>query len=233
MQKSLPLYRKQPQYMGKEYLPRLLLTGFGSFGPVTSNPSERLILHFRANAPGDILLETMVLPVSYSNGAEPVVRLLYDAELERRPFFAVLMLGVAAGSEVWRLERYGRNFRGDRRDSDGYSPEAGPLISGAPDCLSSSLPIESLYNRLCDKKIPAAISDSAGDYLCNALLFTILNALSNCGSLAKAGFIHVPADKDTAAPNFGVPLFSFPFSMQITAVETALDVLCESYYGEN
>src|SRR2546423_7210872 len=106
----------------------VLLTGFGPFGSVLSNPSERMVEEIRREGIDAHDLTCRVLPVSFARAAKEMVTLLRGGS-----FDLVLMLGVAERSKELRLERYGRNrsFAG-LADVDGFSPEDGPILIEAP-----------------------------------------------------------------------------------------------------
>src|SRR5438876_9677415 len=97
---------------------RTLLTGFRPFGANIDNPSARIVAHFaQVGAPGHELT-TRVLPVSYDRAAAEVSELLRGGA-----FDVALLLGVASGPAVLRLERLARRPDGARLpDVDGQVP---------------------------------------------------------------------------------------------------------------
>ena len=199
-----------------------LLTGFGPFGNVVSNPTERLLQHFASEeAPGHDL-SFCLLPVSYTRASRLLREAIDRGGCQGRPFDTVLMLGVAARSPHWRVERYGRNVCGDLRDADGQMPLSPLLAPGAPEALPVTLPVEPMFQALTQIALPAVFSDSAGAYLCNVALFTALQHLQATGHPAKAGFLHVPADEQTFAQDTEEsPVF--PFGQHVQAVRAVLD----------
>ncbi|HZO89414.1 MAG TPA: hypothetical protein VFB38_13875 [Chthonomonadaceae bacterium] len=208
-------------------MPRMqtLLTGFGPFGNVVSNPTERLIAHFAQAEVADHDLTTCLLPVSFAR-----VPALLRAALEAggrggRPFENVLMLGVATGSKVWRVERFGRNWFGDTLpDSDGFQTSLCKIEVDGPEMLSSTLPVEALVAALERAGFPVIGSDSAGAFLCNLGLFVTLRHLERTGHPARAGFLHVPADDQTFKPGLAsAPMFPFP--QHVEAVRVVLSAL--------
>jgi pyroglutamyl-peptidase len=201
-----------------------LLTGFGPFITVLSNPTGRLVERFEQETVSGHEISTCLLPTSFRRAPE-----MMDAALERggrdgRPFDLVLMLGVAQNSPGWRVERYGRNWNNACEDVDGYIPDAGPILASAPEALTATLPTEDLVAALHRAGLPAVASDSAGGYLCNHILFHTLFRLQEAGSATRAGFLHVPADELTCAPEV---LASAPstFAQQVAAVRAVLEVL--------
>jgi pyroglutamyl-peptidase len=82
---------------------RTLLTGFGPFGRVVSNPSSRIVAHFAQAGAAGHDLTTRVLPVSYARAAREI-----RALLSAGGFDAALLLGVARRETHLRLEQFGR-----------------------------------------------------------------------------------------------------------------------------
>jgi pyroglutamyl-peptidase len=201
-----------------------LLTGFGPFGSVLNNPSKRLADHFAANGAGGHKLTVHVFPVSFTDVAEQLESLLGDPG--EVPYDIVLMMGVNGGKSEWRIERFGTNADElgsiDMRDQ---AASGGAIIPGMPQQLECTLPIERIAAALNETNIPAVISNSAGGYLCNHLLFRTLSRLQSAPSVI-AGFIHLPADQDTFGPQSGLDKRSFPsFETHVRAIETILGEL--------
>ncbi len=203
-----------------------LLTGFGAFGRVVSNPTERLVRHFEADpeAAKGHDLTCCVLPVSFQCAPD-----LLRAQIEiggrgGRPFDVILMLGVASGSPHWRVERLGRNADAPLTDADGFTPPARAIVADAPNTLSVTLPTEPQFAAIAALGLPAAFSDTAGAYLCNHALFTTLHHLKTTGHPARAGFLHVPADEETFAPGITTAP-QFPFAQHVAALHAVLAAL--------
>jgi pyroglutamyl-peptidase len=97
-------------------------------------------------------------------------------------------------------------------------------LPNAPLLLSASLPNEAILTALLARGVPAKLSTSAGDYLCNYLMYRVLNALRDCASAPRAGFLHIPADEQTFDSNL-VSAPVFPGEMHIEAVRAALETL--------
>lgn len=203
-----------------------LLTGFGPFGNVIKNPTERLVRHFaEAEVPGHDLT-TCVLPTSFQRAPQIMSALLRKGGRDGQPFDNVLMLGVATGSPHWRVERWGRNHSDGKADADGFTPNAGQIVAGGPEVLPVTVPVEALLAALEQEGLPVTPSDSAGGYLCNHILYVTLHGLQCAEPSAQAGFLHVPADEQTLAPD-AKPAPVFAFVQQVVAVETTLAVLAE------
>lgn len=200
-----------------------LLTGFGAFGRVISNPTERIVqaLAFDCFAGQDIT--GYVLPVSYAQTTEILPALLEIGGRNGKPFDHIVMLGVAMGNSHWRVEEFGRKACGASKDIEGAtSPRA--LLPDAPELLQSTLLNDQIAETLRAHAIPARLSVSAGGYLCNFALYHMLSIIQPMENPPIVGFLHVPADPQTFAPQLtSAP--TFPLEMHMEAVQTLLETL--------
>ena len=200
-----------------------LLTGFGPFLEIVSNPTERLVRHIEQNLVPGHRLTTCVLPVSYGRAPQILTAAIDRGGEAGRPFDLVLMLGVASNSSHWRVERYGRNENARAPDADNVTPL--PLIDLAgPKLLEATIPVEAIVAELSRAGFPAEPSDSAGAYLCNHALYVVLRHLRKSGRSIPAGFLHVPADTDTFPPGASGGA-QFTFAQQIAALHITLAAL--------
>lgn len=175
-------------------MPTILLSGFGPFPGVPSNPTERLVRRFAAEgAVARARLATRALPTAFGGAAEA----LAGAISAERPD-AVVMLGVA-GAGPLRLERQALNgSRPGRPDAFGRSQGPGPIEAAAPAAYASSLPLGALHRALAAAGLPVGWSDDAGGYVCNDLFFRTRHSLEREGASLPCGFVHLPpaAERD-------------------------------------
>ena len=202
-----------------------LLTGFGPFLSVVSNPSERLTHYFESHPVAGHALTTRILPVSFRAAPAIVQQAISAGGSDGRPFDLIVMLGVAANRAHWSVESVGRNRSTTSvRDSDDCLWPYTHIVADAPEILPATLPKTVLVAAIEAVGLPAVCSDNAGDYLCNHLLFWTLDHLQARSHPARAGFLHVPADPDTLAPK-AVATSNFTFSQHCEAVRAVLEAL--------
>ena len=147
-----------------------------------------------------------------------------SAAANGRPFDTVLMLGVAAGSPYWRVERCGRNADESRTDVDGYTPPGGPIDPEGPEIIDVSQPVDLLVQELKQSGLPATATSSAGGFLCNHVLYRTLALCRDLVPAPLCGFLHVPADEATYAA--GSPEGAvFPWTWEIDALQSVLEAL--------
>ncbi len=190
---------------------RTLLTGFGTFGAHTANPSQ-LIVEALENRP-DVI--AVVLPVEYHAAGAQIHDLIATYEPD-----AVIMLGLAASRPVINLERFAVNV------DDAHAPDnAGdlavgrPIAADGPAAYTATLPLADLLAVLEAQQIPAQISNHAGAYVCNHVFYAARHALEQMRQRIPCGFIHLPQITEVDG-EAGLPL-----STQIAAVEWVLDTL--------
>lgn len=164
---------------------KILVTAFGPFDGRSENASS---LALRGLKRDFRWINTRVLPVDSVLGPVRMVRALRQLRPD-----AVLMLGEAAGSKTLRLERIARNeLDFSIPDSAGRQPRAVPIDPDAPPILHSTLPCEPIHALLEAAGHAVAMSDDAGRYLCNQVMFRALQQIGTPDVPCEAGFIHMP-----------------------------------------
>jgi pyroglutamyl-peptidase len=129
------------------------------------------------------------LPVAYSSLRSEIERLL--AEIQ--PAVAI-SLGLWPGEPVIRIERIGVNVTDfEIPDNEGKLLVDEAIQAGGLAARLSTLPIRKIEQALLGAGIPARISSTAGTFLCNACLYTLLAAADTAENTpAACGFIHLP-----------------------------------------
>jgi pyroglutamyl-peptidase len=129
---------------------------------------------------------------------------------------AIFMLGLAGGRTAITPERIAINLKDAcGPDNIGCFPKDQVIIEGAKNAYFSTLPLRKIEAKLIEKHIPVAISNSAGLYVCNNIMFHVLNYIDQNSLDCKAGFIHVPY-MDEDVPN--KDQFSLPLNVILEAV---------------
>lgn len=205
----------------------VILTGFDPFGGMEHNSSwdvaqavarggeERI---GEAEQLHDVEVRTLRLPVAFGRAAALLAGAVDAAVAEGRPPAAVLALGLAAGTEAVRLERVGVNLRDARiPDNDGAQPADEPVVAHADGALFSTLRLKAAQARIHEAGIPVQLSLSAGSFVCNDVLYSLLHDLGARGLDTPGGFVHVP---DLRAPEAPVSLAQAVRAVELLLVET-------------
>ncbi len=165
---------------------KILITGFVPFGPHKKNPTEEWVNRMRGQKLKNRQVEGIVLPVSF-NHAFLEFKKIYDGF---RPD-VVILTGLAQNRTHLTIERIGINWVDARiPDNDGKEPKMSRIYENAPDGLFTTLPPEKLQNILNLCGIETKISTSAGEYVCNDLLYKVLHYTQNTET--EVCFIHFP-----------------------------------------
>src|SRR5262252_2124656 len=155
-------------------LPKLLITAFEPFGGEQINPSLEAVRQIEKDRISNVSVLTAELPVDRYRAVDNALELL----LINRPD-VVIMLGEAGGRYKINPERVAINIDDFRiPDNVGNQPRDEPIIEGGPAAYFSTLPIRAIAERINKANIPAAISNTAGAYLCNRLFYSVMHAIN-------------------------------------------------------
>lgn len=89
-------------------------------------------------------------------------------------------------------------------------------MADGPAAYFSTLPIKAIVAALRSKGIPASVSQTAGTFVCNHVMYGLLHSLHNSSGV-KGGFIHIPYLPEQAAAHPGAA------SMAVETVRAALE----------
>ena len=187
---------------------KLLITGFDPFDGATVNPSWEAVNRLPDQI-GDWQLTKLEIPTVYGLAAQTVL----EAAVSLQPD-AIVCVGQAGGRDAVTPEVYGVNLRHARiADNAGNKPMAMPIVQGAPAAYATTFPVNDVVLAVRALGIECRASYSAGRFVCNDLLYTLLHHYH--GTNTKVGFIHIPYLPEQAKE--GVP--SLP-------LESVTDALC-------
>ena len=184
----------------------LLITGFMPFGGESKNPSWEAVSALPDQI-GDRKLFKLLLPVEFGNTARLAIENAEACQAD-----AILCVGLAAGRKAVTPELVGVNVRdASIPDNAGQQYKGDPIKPDGPAAYFSTLPVRSMVEAILGAKIPAMLSYTAGAYVCNDLLYTLLDHFS--GTPTRAAFIHIPLETD------------LPLSDSIFALTKAIEVI--------
>lgn len=164
---------------------KLLITGFDPFGGETVNPSWEAVKRL-PDVIGQISLTKLEIPTVFGLAAQKVMQ---QAELLQPD--VILCVGQAGGRSGITPEVVGINLRDARiPDNAGFRPDNEPVIPGGPAAYFATVPVREMVAAMTEAGFPAARSLSAGAFVCNDTLYTLLHRYD--GTPVRVGFIHVP-----------------------------------------
>ena len=195
---------------------RVLLTGFAPFGGETVNPSWQAAS--AVQAPEGMELLRLELPTEFA--AAPALAL---EALRREQPDAVLCLGQAGGRDRLTLERVAINCMAAAiPDNAGVWPTDQPVDPAGEAAYFTTLPIRRMADAMQAAGVPAGISNSAGTFVCNALLYRLLRAPETKD--VPCGFLHLPyLPEQTEGKPDGTP--SMPLETMLRGLRAALGAL--------
>ena len=172
---------------------KLLVTAFEPFNGGTINPSQ-LVLE-QLEAPSGMELIKVLLPVEFQKTTNILKRLLREHCPD-----VVISLGQAGNRPEICVERVAVNLDCVRSsdgtkevaDNSGDKPVDVPVAADGPVAYFSTLQVWELVAAIKAQKVAAAASYSAGTYVCNHVMYTVLHEAALMYPEMKAGFIHVP-----------------------------------------
>ncbi|KXT83576.1 pyroglutamyl-peptidase I [Streptococcus panodentis] len=180
---------------------KILVTGFNPFGGEMINPALESVKRLPASIQG-AEVKWIEIPTVFHKSAQ-----VLEEELKAYQPDAVLCIGQAGGRTGLTPERVAIN-QDDARipDNEGNQPIDVPIRADGAPAYFSSLPIKAMVKAIQDAGLPAAVSNTAGTFVCNHLMYQALYLADKQFPHVKAGFMHIPymmeqvVDKpDTAA----------------------------------
>ena len=190
----------------------MMLTGFEPFGKATLNPSGEIVKQISG-----VNIVTAILPVVYAKSAEHLLKLIEEHNPD-----VVISLGQAEGRKEITPERIAINLDDARlADNEGVLRSEEKIIKDGPDAYFSTLPLKEIVESINGQGVPAAISLSAGTFLCNHVFYVMQNKFAETD--VRSGFVHVPL-MDSQAPEFpGLP--TMPLDQMVLAVRAMLEIV--------
>lgn len=193
---------------------KLLITGFDPFGGENINPSWEAVKELPDHI-GDWQITKMEIPTVFGAAADQVI-----ATAEGLQPNAILCIGQAGGRAAVTPEVVAINLQEARiPDNRGNQPMNIPVVKGGPAAYFATVPVREMVQAIQAASIPAALSYSAGTFVCNDVLYRLLHHFD--GTATQAGFIHVPYLPQQAKQNQP----SLPQEKIVEALTLAISVL--------
>ena len=189
---------------------RLLITGFDPFGNAPLNPSWMAVEQLPDEI-GDFVLCKLQIPTVFGKAAQTVLDAAQDFEPD-----VILCVGLAGGRSAVTPERIAVNIRDARiPDNEGNQPKGEFVATHGPAAYFSTVPVEKMVQAICEAQLPGAVSNTAGTFVCNDTLYTLLHHYA--GSQTRVGFVHVPNVPELGAPSLTLAEISSALVAAITA----------------
>ena len=168
-----------------EIMKNLLITGFEPFDGEKINPSWQAVSMLENEMDGYSITK-LCIPVAFEEAAQIVLEKAKEITPD-----VIICVGQAGGRNAINVELVGINLQyGKIPDNKGNQPKDKPIIEGGNTAYFSTLPARKIVDAISNENIPSVLSYSAGAYVCNDVLYTLLAHFENTST--RVGFIHVP-----------------------------------------
>ena len=201
---------------------KILLTGFDPFDREKVNPAFEAVKLLPDTIAGAQIVKLEV-PTQFVRAGE----VLEAAMAEHKPD-VVICVGQAGGRAAITPEKVAINLMDGRiPDNAGYQPIDTPVVPDGPAAFFSTLPVKAIAARIQSDGLPAAVSNTAGTYVCNSLLYTLLHTAALEYPGLRGGFLHVPyaAEQLSGKP---VGTFAMPLPDIARALTRAVEAISEN-----
>lgn len=166
---------------------KILITGFDPFGGETVNPAFEAVKLLPDEIAGAEIIKLEV-PTVFGKAGETM-----EAGIIAHNPDVVICIGQAGGRSGITPEKVAINFQDGRiADNAGYQPIDVTIKEDGETAYFTSLPIKNMVAKIREAGIPAFVSYTAGSYVCNDLMYTLLYLIDKKYPNIRGGFIHVP-----------------------------------------
>ena len=166
---------------------KILVTGFDPFGGEKVNPALEAVKSLPSEIHG-AEIHWVEIPTVFYRSAE-----VLEAEIVRFQPDAVLCIGQAGGRASLTPERVAIN-QDDARipDNQGNQPIDTPIRLDGQAAYFSTLPIKAMVHAIKEEGLPATVSNTAGTFVCNHLMYQALYLADKKFPNMRAGFMRIP-----------------------------------------
>lgn len=196
-----------------------IITGFEPFGPYLFNPTADLAFQLDGQLVGDTRVRGIVLPATYDTAYQ-----MLQSEVTQICPRIVISFGLSSSIPRIRVEACGRNEKsGKYADKLGITAHGEKIDPDGTDFLHTNTNVCELVMKLTLAGIPADISFNADTFICNALIYRMMMAITAGGIETTYAFIHVPwTDNYLDRINLEKGKITVPWSTLETIVQTIL-----------
>ena len=192
---------------------KVLITGFEPFGGERINPAWGAVRGI-PDAIGAINIVKLQIPTVFRKSIE----MLEKAISEEHPDL-VICIGQAGGRFDISLERVAINMDDARiPDNEGNTPVDERVYEDGQNAYFSSLPIKAIVQAIRENNIPASVSNTAGTYVCNHIMYGLLYMIDKKFHSMRGGFIHVPFIPEQVIGRSNVPFMSLEHITQALTI---------------
>ncbi len=166
---------------------KILVTGFDPFGGESINPAYEAVKLLPDTIKG-VEIVKLEVPTVFFKSID-----VMDKEIERIKPDVVINVGQAGNRFGITPERVAINEDDARiKDNEGNQPIDTKIYEDGQSAYFSTLPIKAMVEEMKKEGIPASVSNTAGTFVCNHLMYGLMYLIDTKYPNMKGGFIHVP-----------------------------------------
>lgn len=166
---------------------KILVTGFEPFGGESINPAIESVKKLPDTIAGATVIKLQVPVVK-----DDVLKVIEEGIKEHNPD-VVLSIGQAGSRPDITVERVGINVDDyGIKDNGGNQPIDEPVAVDGPDAYLCNLPVKAMVANVKKQGIPASVSNTAGTFVCNHVLYGVRHIIETKFPGKRNGFIHIP-----------------------------------------
>lgn len=166
---------------------KVLITGFNPFGGESINPALEAVKQLPDTIEGAKVIK-LEIPTVFRKSLEKI-----EENIIKHNPDVVISIGQAGGRFGITPERVAINIDDARiPDNETNQPIDIPIFEDGDAAYFTTLPIKAMVKEMQDNGIPASVSNTAGTFVCNHVMYGVLYMTAKKYPNIKAGFIHVP-----------------------------------------
>lgn len=199
---------------------KLLVTGFDPFGGEKINPSIETVKRLPGEIAGAKIIK-LEIPTVCGKSVEVIEEAIirYDPDV-------ILSVGQAGGRADISVERIGINVDDFRiPDNEGNQRTDEPIDPQGPDAYFVKVPVKAMAERIRERNIPASVSNTAGTFVCNHVIYGVCRLIDVKYPGKRSGFIHIPYLPRQVLDKRNTP--SMSQELMVEAVTAAIEAIAE------
>lgn len=177
---------------------KVLITGFDPFGGENINPALEAVKKLPDTISGAEIIK-LEIPTVFGESLKKI-----EENINKHNPDIVISVGQAGGRFGVTPERVAINIDDARiKDNKGNQPIDIPVFEDGENAYFSNLPIKAMVKEMQNGGIPGSVSNTAGTFVCNHVMYGLLYMIDKKYPNMRGGFIHVPyiPSQVTTKPN--------------------------------
>lgn len=196
---------------------KILVTGFDPFGGEKINPAIESVKKLPDKILGAEIIK-LEIPTVIGKSVDKIREKIKEVNPD-----VVLSIGQAGGRPDITVERVGINCDDCRiKDNEGNQPIDEKVVEDGPAAYFATVPIKAMVEHIKKGKIPASVSNTAGTFICNHVLYGVCHIKATEYPNMRTGFIHIPFLPEQVTDKKNMP------SMALETIVKGLELAIEA-----